>query len=301
MPSPERQGPVSGLADKCLTVQDQPGLNIIGVGAASQVYKVDDDIVLKTCRIYEPPSGKATSDAQEDYASETIFHAGFLKDERVILRLLSERPHPNIVEVIDTNHPEGIYLRKYRQLSDVTPASQSDRILWYQNILRALLHIHTLGIAHADIRKDNILFDSSGDALLSDFGACCPFGYRNPALPFMDNGPSKTVSDATDRVAMASMIYSLGTGVKPELSTDDDVLVLPTIKTGNRKLDSLIKDAWQGRFHSTADMLKRVERLRKGQDCRESIQCTKSKADLRERVSAWRQARVRQHGKVPVP
>ncbi|KAH8429050.1 uncharacterized protein LDX57_006721 [Aspergillus melleus] len=303
---PKPNGP-SGYADTCLTVQHQTGLDIIGVGAAGQVYNVDEDIVLKTCRIYEPPSEQATPRALWDYASETIFHFGLLKDERAILRLLAERPHPNIIEVIDVDQPEGIYLRKYRPLSAIQPASQSDRILWYRDLIRALLHLHTLGVTHSDIRTDNVLFDANGHAVLSDFGASCPFGYPNPSLPVLMNGPSETVSDATDRFAMASMIYELETGGRPEIVSADAAggLILPVVQTGNRHLDSLIEKAWQGRFNSTAAMLQHVESVnddygddgeKDGGDHRQADVDRASRSKLRERIISWRTNRVAQYG-----
>ena len=302
-PSNEIQSPLvrpSGYADASLTVQYQVGLDIIGVGAAGQVYNVDDYTVLKSCRIYDRPSNNATARALWDYASETIFHVGLLKDERAVSRLLAERPHPNIVEVIDVDQPEGIYIRKYRPYSDSIQACQSDRILWYQDIIRALLHLHTLGITHSDIRKDNILFDSSGHALLSDFSASCPFGYPNPSMPLFSNGPFETVSDATDRFAMGSLIYELETGIRSEISTDScDGLILPPIQTGNSGLDSLVEHAWRGRFDSTADMLKHAENLSDSQDSRRPIVYSASKAELRGRVSLWRKTRIKEYGNCP--
>ena len=141
-------------ADYQLTVQYQHGLDIVGVGATGQVYDVDDDIVLKAGRIYEPPSDQATPQASTDYASETIFHAGISKDEKIVMGLLQKQPHRNIVQVIETVHPEGVYLRKYERLPVPGEISQSDRIRWYQDIIRALSHIHYFKIAHCDIRKD---------------------------------------------------------------------------------------------------------------------------------------------------
>lgn len=277
------------------------GLDIIGVGAAGQVYNVDEHTVLKTCRIYEPPSNKATPRALWDYASETVFHFGLLEDERAVLRLLAEHPHPNIIEVIDVDQPEGIYLRKYRQICEVTPASQFDRILWYLDILRALLHLHTLGVTHSDIRKDNILFDSNDHALLSDFGASCSFGHPNPSLPLLTNGTSETVSDATDRFAMASMIYELETEVRPEISIDSaQGFIFPVVQTGNKDLDSLIENAWRGRFNSTLAMLKHAERIIDGKDNRKPTAHLAMKTELRGRISSWRNDRANQYGSAPL-
>lgn len=286
------QGKPINYADFQLTVQYQRGLDIIGVGAAGQVYNVDDDIVLKACRIYEPPTSNATPRALWDYASETIFHSSILKDEKTVLRLLTEHPHPNIIEAVYIDHPEGIYLRKYQPFSALSPGSRLDRIFWYQDIIRTLLHLHNLGIAHSDIRKDNILFDRKGHALLSDFGANCPFGHPNPSLPILLNGPPETVFDATDRFAMGSLIYELETGVRPEIFLDDhDGLILPQIDTAHDGLDSLIENAWRGQYNSTADMLKHAQCLSAVQDSRRPVEHPVPKEELVARITLWRKGR----------
>lgn len=287
--------------DSQLMVQYQSGLDIVGVGVAGQVYNVDDYLVLKACRIYEPPSSDASPRALWDYASETIFHCSILKDEKTVLRLLTEHPHPNIIGAVRVDYPEGIYLRKYQPLSALTPGSQSDRIFWYQDIIRALLHLHKLGIAHSDIRKDNILFDQKGHAFLSDFGASCPFGHPNPSLPVLFNGPSETVSDATDQFAMASLIYELETGSRPEISFDDrDGLVVPQIHTAHDGLDSLIENAWRGQYNSTADMLKKAKSLNAIEDTRGPVEQPVSKAELIARIAQWRKNREMHHGNLAI-
>ena len=57
-----------------MRVQHQTDLQIVGVGASGQVYKVDEYIVLKSCRVYEPLSSDASPQDQWSYASETLFH-----------------------------------------------------------------------------------------------------------------------------------------------------------------------------------------------------------------------------------
>ncbi|RDW64433.1 uncharacterized protein DSM5745_09844 [Aspergillus mulundensis] len=284
-------------ADSTLTVQYQIDLEIIGVGAAGQVYNVDDHIVMKAGRVYVPPSENATPRAQWDYASESIFHFGLMRDEKSVFRLLSQHPHLNIIEAIDTSYPEGVYLRKYQPFPDTKLPPQSVRMLWYQDILQALSHLHSLRIAHSDIRKDNILLDAQGHALLSDFSASCPFGYPNPSLPFLLNGQSETVSDGSDMFAMASLIYELETGARPEITLNDrDEVVLPAVHTGNTGLDSLIENAWRGRYESTADMLARARSLNHSEDIRGQTQDCPSKEELRSRIRQWRRDREERHG-----
>lgn len=210
--TPEKLAPPNKspkFADLQLTVQYQRGLEIIGVGAAGQVYSVDDHIVLKACRIYERPSNNVSPGVLWDYASETVLQFGLSRDGKAVLRLLMKQPPPNIIGVIHTDHPKGIYFRKYRPLGGNVVKSHDDRLLLYQDVMRWSSHLHRLGVAHSDIRKDNLLLDEEGHALLADFGATCPFGYGNSSLPALLNGPSEAVSGATDRFAMDSLMYEL--------------------------------------------------------------------------------------------
>ncbi|RJE24590.1 hypothetical protein PHISCL_03068 [Aspergillus sclerotialis] len=214
----------------------QHDLDIVGVGASGQVYNVDDQIVLKTCRIFKPPSHDASQRDHWHYASDTLFHFSLLKDERTIMKLLQTRPHPHIIEAIDTDQPKGIYLRKYQQPTANIFSTLSQRIKLYRDIVDALCHLHSLGIVHADIRIDNILFDEHGSAILCDFSAASPCGEPNlvfPDLPLPINGPSPTLSEKSDMFAMASLIYQMEHEAAPELSLKDGTLVLPKLSSGN--------------------------------------------------------------------
>lgn len=92
---------------------------------------------------------------------------------------------------------------------------------------------------------------------------------QTPLCPLLSNGPSETVSDATGRFAMASLVYELETGVRAESSADScGGLILPPIQTGSSDLNSLVEDGWRGRFGSTTDMLKLAESLGDGRDSR---------------------------------
>jgi serine/threonine protein kinase len=219
-------------------------------------------------------------------------------------KLLEQQPHPNIVQAVDTAYPEGIYLRRYLKHSEIATPTQPRRILWYQDILRALLHLHKLGIAHSDLRIDNVLFDEQGHAFLCDFSSCSAFGELNhesphPEFPFPLNGIAKTFSDATDMFAMGSLIFWLEFGHKPELAAENGVVVLPPVHTGHDGLDSMVRKAWLGKYASTEQMLRDAEALQrdKAQDPRNPVQPV-SKGELRERVRRWRRDREEHHGRL---
>lgn len=180
-----------------------------GIGASVQVYDVDEEIVLKSCRIFEQLGSEASDSDRYHFASDTIFHSSLSQDERFILRLFQQWPHPHIIGAIDTDQAEGMFLRKYQPLPEEIPA-QPIRIRWYREIADALCHLHKLGIAHREVRIDNVLFDNRGSAILCDFSTASPFGQSNLVisdLPLSVNGHSPILSEATDMFAMGSLLF----------------------------------------------------------------------------------------------
>lgn len=227
-----------------------------------------------------------------------------MKDERIVYRVLKQQPHPNLAKHIDIAHDEGPYLWKYQTLSDFPKPAQATRILWYQDILRALVHLHRLGIIHSDIRVENILFLSQHHAILSDFGVCCCTGesnyyFRLPGEPVQLNGLAETKSEATDMFAMASAVYEIETGTRAEVFVDsDNALIIPTISTGHSGIDTMIRNAWLGHYDSTPQMLADAESLQDStiRDSRGPIEYPVSDDDLGERVRQWREALLEQYG-----
>ncbi|KPM35005.1 hypothetical protein AK830_g11560 [Neonectria ditissima] len=265
-----------------ISVQEQKGLKMIGVGSSGQVYEIDENIVLKSGRVYKPPNTDTTPLDAWHYVSESIFHFELLKP-------------------VSTAHAEGIYLRRYNSAPDLSRATQSQRVSLYRDILRGLDHLHGLGIAHSDIRMENVLFSIDGQALICDFSASAMFGQPNPAQPTADcpvpiNGLSETVSDATDRFALASLMFRLETGEKPCLSVSDTgAIQLPQVEAGHPEISVIIKKAWLGKFLSTSQMLQSVEALEKQKDL-PTPRSTPTKDTLLDLVSLWRERRINKYG-----
>ena len=53
--------------------------------------------------------------------------------------------------------------------------SIKDLLLYSQEILSGLSHIHSKGILHLDLKPNNILISDDNDALISDFGVSMNF------------------------------------------------------------------------------------------------------------------------------
>ncbi|KAL5336615.1 hypothetical protein BJX70DRAFT_389811 [Aspergillus crustosus] len=260
-----------------IRLHPQRDLEIIGVGASAQVFKVDDQTVLKAPWLFERPGDSAPDSDQWHYASDTLFQSSLLQNERTVLQLLQRQPHPH-------NHSLS---------KDKIPA-QCHRIRWYRDVIDALCHIHSLGIAHADVRIDNILFDEHERAILYDFSAASPLGELNPVfpdLPLPINGPSPNLSEATDMFAMGSFIFQMEHGARPELSVDNHgILVLPKIRTDHPSLDTIIRKAWLGHYSHTSEMLESLNAIdmngvRHAHDTQLRSRSTES---LRDRTRKWR-------------
>jgi serine/threonine protein kinase len=66
---------------------------------------------------------------------------------------------------------------KARQLGPAHfPAEERERCI--NGIQSAVRHLHSLGYAHNDISACNIMFDSSGTAMLIDLDSCAPIGEK---------------------------------------------------------------------------------------------------------------------------
>ena len=133
-----------------LVIPCQPGLELLAYGVSGHVYQVSDSVVLKSPLIYEPPAERATDVDRSNYKLDLVQYFADIEHERQIFRKLPH--HGNVVRPIATHYPEGIYMQRLCPLqsrikSDARPALPT-RVLWYQDMVSALIHIHGSGMAH---------------------------------------------------------------------------------------------------------------------------------------------------------
>lgn len=288
-----------------MLVQVQKGLERLDGGASAYIYAVNDQVVLKPPVTFVPPTDDSSQMAQYEYALHTVCHHEDIENERIIHKRLERSPHTNILRAVSLEQPEGIYLPRCTPLSrhlQTEKPTQSIRIAWYRDMLRALVHLHHLEIAHADVRLDNFLCNSEGAIVLCDFTCSRPFGQDNPSATSGSeslgvNGPSQIVSDITDRFALASVMFEIETGAKPDLTLVKNIPELPTLKTGNESLDLVIERAWLANYESTVDMLGDIESLSSPSGIETGSDLRIAAIDsLQTHVKDWRRIRVRKHG-----
>ncbi|KAF9609297.1 hypothetical protein IFM89_015542 [Coptis chinensis] len=88
-------------------------------------------------------------------------------------------PHPNILQLHnfyeddDTLHMILEYCQSSTLYDHITQRifSESEAIIVFSQLMEAIAHCHRMGVAHRDIKPDNVLFDSRDRLKLSDFGS----------------------------------------------------------------------------------------------------------------------------------
>ncbi|GIQ85163.1 hypothetical protein KIPB_006794 [Kipferlia bialata] len=122
--------------------------------------------------------------------------------------------HPNILRLVESfTQQSSIFLvtplcgggTLYEVALSMQVTEEIARFFFYQ-VLKACDHMHRRGIAHRDIRLENVVIDMGGDALLTDFGHSVSF---DPSCQDPDNDSSM----CTDN--MVGSLYSLS----PEMLT----------------------------------------------------------------------------------
>lgn len=145
-------------------------LSRLGEGSMGLVYRVWDNR-LESEVVLKIPRDRMMADPE--YAN---------RFEREI-RSLVKMSHPHIVKVLDVGQHEGVPFVVMQflaggSLRDRLYDEQSQQVKlpaprlkeWVLEVAKALDFIHSQGIVHRDVKPANILFDSFGNAFLSDFG-----------------------------------------------------------------------------------------------------------------------------------
>lgn len=135
----------------------------LGSGGMATVWLARDT------RLARPVAVKLPSEA---LSSDESFALRFEREAQTAAAL----SHPNLVSVYDygsegdrpylvSEYIDGANLAELRDRHD-SPATEE----LAQTVLGALAHIHAAGIVHRDVKPGNVLVDSAGRILLTDFG-----------------------------------------------------------------------------------------------------------------------------------
>jgi len=201
-------------------------IELVGEGGMAAVYRAYQPNMDRFVAVKVIESSKKLSD-------EMV--ARFQREARLIARL----EHPYILPVHDfdgTHEPPYIVMRYLEggTLQDVIRRRQlplNEIAYFFQQVGGALDYAHRQGVVHRDLKPPNILIDTDGNALVSDFGFARAIeeddngkmgitkegilvgtpGYMSPE---QING-CKDIDKCSDIYALGVMLYEMVTGVPP--------------------------------------------------------------------------------------
>jgi serine/threonine-protein kinase len=203
----------------------------IGTGGLATVY-----------RAYQP--------AMDRYVAVKVIDASLVSDVEAVARfqreahLIARLEHLHILPVYDfdgAHEPPYIVIRYVEggTIRDVLahgPMPLEEVAYLIQQIGSALHYAHGQGIVHRDVKPDNILIDTEGNAFVSDFGIAyavkgagrerdllnangSPLGTPGYMAPERILGRS-AVDERADVYALGAMLYEMVTGALPFQATN---------------------------------------------------------------------------------
>ena len=141
-------------------------IDVVGVGGMAVVYRARDTILGRYVAI---------KILKEEFAKDPDIRKRFAIESRAVAKL----SHHNIVSVYDVGNEdgtdyivmeliEGVTLKEYLQQKG--RLSWQESIFFAEQISSALVHAHSRGIIHQDIKPQNVIILRDGTAKLTDFG-----------------------------------------------------------------------------------------------------------------------------------
>ncbi|XP_022875601.1 phosphoenolpyruvate carboxylase kinase 1-like [Olea europaea var. sylvestris] len=112
-----------------------------------------------------------------------------LYNEAKIMQLVSSNNHPNVLKIFDIYEDDSFLhiILEYCQSSDLFDRinarpifTESEALDVMVPLMEAIAHCHRHGIAHRDIKPDNILFNDKNELKLADFGSAEFFNDSQP-------------------------------------------------------------------------------------------------------------------------
>ncbi|KAH9844732.1 kinase-like protein [Teratosphaeria destructans] len=109
--------------------------------------------------------------------------AGMLRQEVEVCEQLQAHPHPNVIRYYGCSERSGrvvgLLFERYPLTLEQYLSDHKDELdleLGFKRIRDGVHHLHTLSLAHNDIKPQNIMVTANGTWVLIDLGSCLPFG-----------------------------------------------------------------------------------------------------------------------------
>lgn len=135
--------------------------------------------------------------------------------------------HPNVIETLDLIQEDCHFyeIMEYcpNDLFNVVMSGMMSReeiaCCWRQ-LLEGLDYLHSMGIAHRDLKLDNLVLDRMGMLKIIDFGCSCVFKYPFDKNIVQSKGDSTCHSCVCDILLFTSMFYTGIYGSDPYIAPE---------------------------------------------------------------------------------
>lgn len=196
-------------------------LGPLGEGGMAAVYKayqasMDREVAIKVL--------------PRQYAAQPGFLERFQREAKVIASL----EHPHIIPVHDFGESEGYTYLVMRYLTGGTlaqrlghgPLAPAEATRLISQIASALDYAHERNVIHRDIKPTNVLLDSQGNVLLTDFGIAKMLEQTTqltasgaflgtPKYASPEQGQGQELSGRSDAYSLGVILYEMATGRLP--------------------------------------------------------------------------------------
>lgn len=227
-------------------------LDKLGDGGMAVVYKAEDTVLSRKVSI---KMMKESLRDQEDLLEK------FEKEAKAVASL----SHPHIVNVYDVGHVDdfryivmeyidGKTLKEH--IEEKGKFSEQEVIRYSMQIADALDHAHISGVIHRDVKPQNILIDTSGNAKVTDFGIAIMnttntiisekemIGSVHYSSPEQIKG--RLVDNRTDIYSLGILMFEMATGTLPFNDESPMTVAYRQVEEEIPKLTKLNKDISEG-------------------------------------------------------
>lgn len=189
---------------------------------------------------------KAYHPGLERFVAVKVLHPFLAQEEGFLTRFRREAKavaalrHPNIVQVLDFDHDQtrDLYymvmefidgpslkarLQELAEEGQQMPLDEAVRII--SAVAEALSYAHRRGMVHRDVKPANVVFNSEGQAILTDFGIAKMVDVAGltasgsmigtPAYMAPEQGMGQAGDERSDIYSLGVMFYQLTTGTLP--------------------------------------------------------------------------------------
>ncbi len=144
--------------------------------------------------------------------------------------------HRNVVQLIDANRDANppYYIMAYIErgsledrLSEAEPLSVEEAVTLFEEIATGLMHSHSKGVLHCDLKPANVLLDEDFKPRLCDFGQSRLSHEQTPALGTLfymapEQADLKAAPDSRwDIYALGALLYCMLTGHPPHRTKEN--------------------------------------------------------------------------------